>query len=218
MEAIIFDFDGVIIDSQRLKTDAFVEIYKAYGKELVGKVIDFHLKNGGMSRYEKIAYCHKNFLGQELSDNEIKKLVLKFSDFVLAKIESCPFVRGVKDFIEGNYQRYKMFISSGTPDFEMKKTAEKIGISSYFKAIYGSPESKKEHIKRILDSCFLFPQQVVFIGDSLKDKEAADSTGLNFIARISGASSVLCAEKYQIEDFSSIEEMIKEIEMSNLIC
>ena len=218
MEAIIFDFDGVIIESLNLKKDAFVEIYKPFGQEIVAKVIDFHLKNGGMSRYEKIAYCHKNFLNKEISELELKELVKGFSDIVLDKIASCPFVEGVREFIEGNYQRYKMFVSSGTPDFEIKKTVEMIGIKNYFKGVYGSAQSKKEHIKQILGDYFLFPQQVIFIGDALKDKEAADATGLNFIARISGESSALKTEKYQITDFYSIDETIKEIEMSNLIC
>ena len=116
MEAIIFDFDGVIIDTLGIKSEAFAHIYSSYGKSVVEKVVDFHIKNGGVSRYEKIKYCHKQFLNQDISEEELTVLITNFSDFVMSKINNCPFVKGIMSFFEQNADKYKMFISSGTPE------------------------------------------------------------------------------------------------------
>ena len=54
IKAIIFDFDGVIVESINVKKEAFEKLYQKYGDEIVYKVIAHHMANGGMSRFEKI--------------------------------------------------------------------------------------------------------------------------------------------------------------------
>ena len=38
---IVFDFDGVILNSHKVKTDAFYEIFKLYGKNVANKAKNF---------------------------------------------------------------------------------------------------------------------------------------------------------------------------------
>ena len=40
---IIFDYDGTIADSVNIKTEAFAELYRIYGKEIERKVTFFIL-------------------------------------------------------------------------------------------------------------------------------------------------------------------------------
>ena len=62
VKGIIFDFDGVIVDSVEIKGEAFREIYTTYGKEISDKVIEHHELNGGVSRFDKFRFYHNNFL------------------------------------------------------------------------------------------------------------------------------------------------------------
>ena len=55
---IIFDFDGVVLDSVPVKTEAFIKLFQSYEKQHVDKLIEYHLKNGGKSRYLKIKYFY----------------------------------------------------------------------------------------------------------------------------------------------------------------
>ena len=64
---IIFDFDGVLVDSVEIKTNAFAFIYKEYGDDIVDKVIYHHRLNGGMSRYKKFEYYHDTLLNYKLN-------------------------------------------------------------------------------------------------------------------------------------------------------
>ena len=58
----IFDFDGVICDSNSVKTNAFLELYKDLDQNKLSFVKRYHIHNGGISRYEKIKYFEKFFL------------------------------------------------------------------------------------------------------------------------------------------------------------
>ena len=41
-QAIIFDFDGVLVESVDIKTQAFAGLYQSYGETIVGKVVRYH--------------------------------------------------------------------------------------------------------------------------------------------------------------------------------
>jgi phosphoglycolate phosphatase-like HAD superfamily hydrolase len=217
IEAIIFDFDGVILESINIKSEAFAYIYSEYEKDIIEKIVAHHRANGGMSRYKKFQFYHKNFLNKKITQKDIKILDKKFSEFVMRKIRQVPFVEGVKNFIETHYQNYQMFISTGAPQYEVEKVAEIRNIKHFFKKIYGSPATKIEHIKSILLENNLHPSQVVFIGDGTTDKISANQTNLHFIARISTVDSALKNEQYRINDFTEIEKILEKISISDLI-
>ena len=52
----IFDCDGVILDSNNLKSRAYAEALTAEPLELVLEFVEYHKENGGISRYEKFKY------------------------------------------------------------------------------------------------------------------------------------------------------------------
>ena len=53
---IIFDFDGVILDSNNVKTIAFKNISKRFGVSKSIALVKYHIKNGGVSRFIKIKW------------------------------------------------------------------------------------------------------------------------------------------------------------------
>ena len=79
---IIFDFDGVIINSHKTKTLAFYHIFKVYGKKIALKAKKFHLSNIGKSRYFKFNYIFKNILKLKLTKQKIKSLDKNFDIFL----------------------------------------------------------------------------------------------------------------------------------------
>ena len=102
IKSIIFDYDGVIAESVNVKTEAFAELYKPFGNNVVKRVINHHEANGGVSRYEKFKIYHKIFLKKHIDEFEIDMLAKKFSNLVLQKVIDSPYVKGVYDFISSN--------------------------------------------------------------------------------------------------------------------
>ena len=211
IKAIIFDFDGVIAESVDIKTEAFAELYKYYGDEVVKKVIKHHTGHGGISRYEKFRLYHKIFLNKNIDDNTVNELAQKFSKLVLDKVVRAAFVKGANEFISGNYKRYDLYISSGTPESEMRKIAKRRNINQYFKGIYGSPYTKSEHVALILKEKNYNPSEVLYFGDAPSDKIAALENGIQFIARVNSKDSPLRKEQYIISDLVDLDEYIHKI-------
>ena len=58
---IVFDCDGVILDSNQIKTDAFTYALSSYKKSEINKLISYH-KKWWSFRYRKFNYFFKNIL------------------------------------------------------------------------------------------------------------------------------------------------------------
>ena len=99
-KVLIYDFDGVICDSVGLKTDAFVELYDTENESIQKLVREYHLANGGISRFEKIKYFETVLLGKVYSEEENIRLAQKFSYLVKEKVITSAFIPGVKEFLE----------------------------------------------------------------------------------------------------------------------
>ena len=210
IKAIIFDYDGVIAESVNVKTEAFAELYKPYGKDIVQKVIRHHEANGGVSRFEKFKIYHKNYLREDIDQLEIDVLANKFSKLVLQKVIDSPYVTGVYDFISSNYQNYDFHISTGTPSGEIETILKQKSLRKFFNEVYGSPEKKYSHVKKILKKYSYNKNEVVFIGDALSDRDAARNNDIFFIGRYTTVKEIK-KEKLLINDFSEIENILKKI-------
>jgi len=211
VNAIIFDFDGVVLESLNVKTNAFKKLYEPYGSDISKRVVEHHLENGGVSRFDKIKFYHNIFLGEDIDEKKIQKIAQKFSEMVVNEIMKVPFVDGAKQFIEDNYKRYLMFISSATPTNELNFICKQRKIAKYFQGIFGSPDSKSKHISSIITNYSLNNREIVFIGDSSSDLDAANTHNLTFIARLSGVSNNLVNEKYTLSDLNKLGRIISII-------
>ncbi len=186
VQAIFFDFDGVILDSTHIKTNTFRDLYTPYGEDVVNKVLQHHLHYGGISRVVKIKTYHSEYLNQHLSDEELEQLCLEFSNAVKDAVVRADWIPGAEDFIIKYADAIDLYIVSGTPEDELSEIVEKRGLKRYFKEIMGSPTKKPDHVRRHLKQSKLDPKRCFFIGDALTDMNTALETDLKFIG-IQGA-------------------------------
>jgi HAD superfamily hydrolase (TIGR01549 family) len=201
IKAIIFDYDGVIAESVNVKTEAFAEMYRPYGEDVVKKVIAHHEANGGISRFEKFKIYHQEFLGEEINQEKVDELAKQFSSLVLQKVVDSPYVRGAEEFLHHYYEKYDFYISTGTPTQEIEEILKRKGIRKYFKKVYGSPEKKTSHVQKILREKNYDNNEVVFIGDALTDRDAANENGVAFIGRYT-TTELIKKEKQLIKTFN----------------
>ena len=142
IKTIIFDFDGVIAESVQVKTNAFIDMYRPHGQDVVQKVFKHNIEHGGVSRFDKFKKYHKEFLGIDLAEQEVEDMAKRFSNLVVDKVISVPYVKGAYEFISKKYKSYDLFISSATPNDEILKIVKARGLLKFFKGVYGSPEKK----------------------------------------------------------------------------
>jgi len=184
-ESIIFDFDGVLVESGDIKTQAFADLYQSYGNTIVSEVIHFHKLNGGLSRYKKFRYFQQNLLKKPpLTQSEEEELDKSFSKLVVeAVIDSDP-VPGANEFVRIEASRIPLFIASGTPEEELNTIVTRRGLDPYFTEVRGSPKLKETLIAEILSTHELTPKHVLMIGDALIDYQSAQANNVAFLGRV----------------------------------
>ena len=196
IHAIVFDFDGVLAESVEVKTRAYALLFDEEKEDAVNQFVDYHIKNGGISRFEKIKLFYRDILQRPLSDKRFQELVLRFSRLVIDEVVAAPWVEGAREFLIQNEKQYKYFIVSGTPEDELKEIVHRRGMDHYFDAVRGSPKDKVTLLGDIMDEYNLRPEKMVFVGDAETDWQAAQKLKIPFLWRcVSGQISPLTGYK-----------------------
>lgn len=195
---IIFDFDGVLVESVNVKTEAFKQLYMAFGDAIVTEVEAYHLANGGMSRFDKIRYYHTQLLKQPITDEQVGEWADKFSEIVLQRVIEADEVVGAKQFLDEESTDFNCWIITGTPTNEIIHIVQEKKWENYFRGIHGSPQNKKYWVEYLKSTFDLRTSETVFVGDALADYEAACLAGFHFILRKTEEN------KYFFNDFSGI--------------
>lgn len=182
--ALIFDFDGVIVESELIKSRAFDALYRQYGTQTAATAVAHHEANGGISRRKKIRHLHKTLLGIDLDDAALEMLCRRFSSMVEDEVVACEWVPGARELLARQVGLRPMFIVSGTPHDELQRIVDRRGIADVFTEVHGSPPDKAETIRAILDRHALEPGTVLFIGDGAADWRAARETAVPFVGRV----------------------------------
>lgn len=178
---MVFDCDGVILDSNNLKTDAFSEAIKGEPQEKIELLSLYHKEHGGVSRYHKFKYYFEKINPQENSEGKIKKANARFAEIVCNGLKECDYVPGVLNFINKTKTlNIDIFVISGSDEDELKEVFADRKIDELFVMILGSPVTKYEHMKKVIDKVGRDSKGVYF-GDSKLDMDVAESFGLDFV-------------------------------------
>jgi phosphoglycolate phosphatase-like HAD superfamily hydrolase len=178
---IIFDFDGVILDSVSTKTEGFKKLFQDFPNIVVDKLIEYHIQNGGISRYRKIKYFFNELLKQEISEDEVLNYANRYSDITKEELTNPKYmIEDAVNFIKQNHKKYNMHIASGADENDLRHICEKLDLSQYFLSIHGSPTIKLEIVRKILESNNYKNVETILIGDSINDYKATKVNGIEF--------------------------------------
>ena len=179
---ILWDFDGVIIDSNDIREFGFRETLKNFNPEEVEQLIEFHRVNGGWSRYIKFRYFYEEILKQPVNDKQIQKLASNFASIMLNLLPNQKFlIEQTVSFIKKMYSYGReMHIVSGSDESELMALCKELSISQYFVSINGSPTPKSKLVEKIVRSSTKTCNEFCLIGDAINDYHAAQENGIKF--------------------------------------
>ena len=211
IRGIAFDFDGVLVESVDVKTRAYARLFEEYGEGVVSRVVDYHLTNGGVSRFVKFKTIYGEILNKPLSEKKFQFLCDEFSSIVVDEVVAAPWVEGAREFLENNKNRYLFFIVSGTPQDELESIIRRREMDQYFCEVLGSPKNKETLLEGALSRLRLFPEETVFVGDAETDWSAAKKLGVAFLWRRVPSDAPLLTGYAgpQLISLSSLEENLK---------
>lgn len=194
-ENIIFDCDGVILDSNKIKTEAFIKLFENYPKDKISQLVDYHKKYGGVSRYKKISYFFNNLLNENISEINLNLLAKKYGKISLDKLKKSNFIPGLLDmliFLKNNNK--KLFVVSGSDEKDLIKILRYKKINKYFNTIKGSPKNKNDNLMDLIPH-LSDRRNSVYIGDSEYDFKTSKNLGIKFIF-ISGYSEWIVSKNF----------------------
>ena len=180
-DAIVFDCDGTLVDSKEIKSKAFGKLYESYGKEIVRRVVAYHRKHEGISRFKKFKYLQETLLGQPYSDKLGKQLSRNYSELVMEAIVQAPFIDGAFEFLKNYHHICPLFVASGTPEPELREIVKQRNMDRFFQGVYGSPSTKKQILEHILMQNNWSPNRLLMVGDALTDWEGAKQSKVCFM-------------------------------------
>ena len=176
---LIFDCDGVILDSNRIKTDAFYNTALPYGEDVAEALVNFHEQNGGISRYVKFEYFLEKILGTKVEPKKINNLLSSFVSEIKEELILCQISPGLEELRKNSDSNW--LIVSGGDQKELRCIFSERNLTENFNCgIFGSPETKEVILSReIHNGNIKFP--ALFIGDSKYDHQAAKATNIDFV-------------------------------------
>ena len=179
-KTFIFDCDGVILNSNHIKTDAFFEIACNYGRESAEKLKEYHIDNAGISRANKFKYLFKEILNKTISESDINVLQKIFAKKILEDLQKCEIDHELYN-LRKSYPNSNWAVISGGDQSELRNVFSMRGIDSLFNmGIFGSPLNKEDIISaENFDQRENYP--VLFLGDSKYDFDVSLKFQMDFV-------------------------------------
>ena len=186
-EALVFDCDGVVLDSNRVKTEAFRIAALPWGADAAEALVTYHVANGGISRHRKFAYLLETILTHHIptavpgvDGPGLDELLASYSQAVRGGLMTCGVAEGLEE-LRAQTPHATWSIVSGGDQIELREIFASRGLDHLFDGgIFGSPDSKDLILAREME-CGAIRMPALLLGDSRYDFEAARRACLDFV-------------------------------------
>lgn len=200
---IIYDFDGVLVESVSVKDNAFIKIFQEFGNTFAKQMLLFHKKNN-TDRFATIKEAASRL--KILDTDFILSKASQFAEFVQADVIAASEVKGANlllSYCKDN--GIKQFVSSGAPERELINIVNRRNMSHFFESVRGLPDNKIIHIDYFVEKYNLDTNECLFIGDTMLDYNSAKARNIKFIGRAESLIfPVQCMTVQNMEEFLNI--------------
>ncbi|MBD9501519.1 HAD family hydrolase [Pseudomonas sp. BGr12] len=177
---LAFDCDGVVLDSNAVKTQAFHQVALPFGAAAAQAFVDYHQANGGISRYRKFEYLLQQIVRVDDVQEHLPVLLEQYAGAVRKGLLACAVAPGLLRLRKLLPQSRWMIVSGGD-EAELREVFAMRGLDVLFDGgIFGSPTPKDIILAREQASGNLLGP-ALFLGDSRFDHQCAQGAGLDFV-------------------------------------
>jgi HAD superfamily hydrolase (TIGR01509 family) len=181
IEAVVFDLDGVVVDSEQVWDDVREELAKERGGRWHDRA---QADMMGMSSPEWSAYMH-DVIGlpespDEINDEVVRRMIERYG-------ESLPLLDGAIAAIHGLAARFTLGVASSSNRSIIELVLERAGVAGLFAAVVSSEEVARgkpapdvylEAARRL----GVEPERCAAIEDSSNGLRAAHAAGMRVVA------------------------------------
>ena len=183
IKAVIFDLDGVLVDTKQIHFEALNESLKKYNFKKIS--IDDHVKIfDGLPTAEKLNILNKKENLPKKFFSKISKHKQKITTNILKKnIKKNKEIIKIMKYLSG---KYKIAVATNAVNSTLKVCLEKLGISKFVNYKLSNenvnkPKPNPEIYLRIFIEFGIYPSEALIIEDSHYGREAAISSGAKLL-------------------------------------
>lgn len=183
MHAIIFDMDGVIIDSERFWQQAEEEVFSSLGVTITE---EFSAQTKTMTTEEVARFWYEKYPWQSAGLQQAEQMVVTRVIELIGQ-EDCA-IEGVKAFIERHREKgFKIGLATNSPQRIIPIVLNKLGITHLFDAVSSAEFEEKGKPDPAVyvttaRKLSVHPSECYVIEDSHAGMLAASRAGMNVIA------------------------------------
>ncbi|HLV42711.1 MAG TPA: hexitol phosphatase HxpB [Brumimicrobium sp.] len=212
IDTVIFDMDGVLINSEPLWKAAEIKVFETIGIDFVKvggeKTVGLRIDEVVDYWFEK--YPWKNKSKEKVVNEIMEEMINGIKSFG----EPLPGVVEILDFFQE--KEYKIGLASSSYQVLIDTSLEKLGIAHYFQSTLSAQHFKygKPHPEVYIQSAILLgskPENCLVIEDSLNGVIAGKAAKMNVVAIPDGTHTI--SEKLIVADIrlNSLNELYKLI-------
>lgn len=212
IKTVIFDMDGVMIDSEPVHIRLEEELFKSLGIVVTGEE---HLMFVGTSSYYMWRKIKEKFNLPQSVEELVEIDRKRYLDHVLKTGEIIP-VKGIKEVVKKLFEReYKLAVASSSPIDVIELVVRKLGLGKYFETLVSGDyvKNSKPHPDIFLYTAEILkvkPHECVVIEDSYNGIHGGKKAGMKAIGFINPNSG---NQDLSEADFivDSLDEKVVEI-------
>ena len=207
-KAIIFDMDGVLIDSEKLWKQAEHEVFTSLGVKVTD---EYSSITKAMTTFEVTKFWYNKYPWENMKLEVVEQKVIS-RVIELIKTENCQ-INGVKSFIEKLKTRnYKIGLATNSPASVIPVVLEKIDALHLFDSVSSAEFEKRGKpdpaiYYKTAQNLKLKPENCIAIEDSYSGMMAAKNAGMTVIAFTNGDKEI---------EFEIADDKIESFENKNI--
>ncbi len=212
IEAVIWDIDGVVLDSEQIHAETEAEVAGNFGI-IISPIEVIKLYSG--------VYIDQEFedMARRFDRNILLQEALAIRRQILARHveEGIPTIPGASEVLNSISERYKLGLVTSSERNFIEPALNKLGLLDLFQArIYaGEVKHPKPHPEPFLKAAEILniqPNQAVVVEDSVSGFEAARAAGMLLIARRAEHNRHIdfSLADYVIEDLREIPKVLEQ--------
>ena len=213
-DALVFDCDGVILDSASLKRQVFADFYLDEPEPFRNAILAYLARGGGQPRDVKFHHIEAHILGRPISEARIRELSSAFAERVEARVAEAPTIPCAIDFLQRWHDALPCYLLSATPQEELRRIIAQRGYDALFEDVIGAPPDKVNGLLNLITHHGYRPERTVMVGDSYNDYRAARSNGTQFlgIMESDAAHSPFPGNVLTTPDLNELDTVLEKLE------
>jgi phosphoglycolate phosphatase len=176
IRAVVFDFDGTLVDSNPVKRRAYEGLFPGLAVETARAVA---AEWEGRSRYETVRELARR---AGLEDGSVEAGVLEYGRRTSAGVAAAAELPGATELLGELSGAREVYLSSMTPREPLAAEVERRGWGGWFREISGYPEGKGQFLDRLLGERGFTACELLCVGDGPEEEAEARARGIAFHA------------------------------------